>query len=498
MVSAHADYCDMVRSRIELLAGAPSPLSPDDRYWPAVCSEIEDLDSLSLGELNKLLLTAGFNRVAEGFFSWFTAHGTTFDERLTAWRVLAMRHFANFRYPFRKLTRLKKKRIERQFQPLDCSYLSRQGVLDGLHPIPAEDRPLLGVLSGPGVRLLRDTAEHGGSLTPAQEELVRRLDRAEIDGLHNTYEYCAMEHMDVYVSTSMRSPEDYSSLNRFLSELLVDDGDPDRLDTIAYFDPTLKWHEDRIVLGLVEALMLKRARCTLYLAQETDTFGKDSELASTLAQGKPVIAYIPTVSTEELVQTMDAELSAAAVETAGTEPSGGEPRYSRLTERIQRALPPNEDNPYYSGIKSERRYQAALRWFAKRLADLYDYRAGVLTGLHPLGIQVALDTGVPNGVLVTRSVEQCRAVLRDVLWDRMRFRIEARKRFDSDPASDLDSPREWDRLLREERTGSIFRVVVGNVLVSNSYWNSFGSERSAAAPLSEGGATVVAEEPPVP
>ena len=39
--------------------------------------------------------------------------------------------------------------------------------------------------------------------------------------------------------------------------------------------------------------MLKRARCTLYLAQESDTLGEDSELASTLAQGKPVIAFVP-------------------------------------------------------------------------------------------------------------------------------------------------------------------------------------------------------------
>lgn len=39
--------------------------------------------------------------------------------------------------------------------------------------------------------------------------------------------------------------------------------------------------------------MLKRARCTIYMAQETDTFGKDSELATTLAQGKPVIVFCP-------------------------------------------------------------------------------------------------------------------------------------------------------------------------------------------------------------
>ena len=41
--------------------------------------------------------------------------------------------------------------------------------------------------------------------------------------------------------------------------------------------------------------MLKRAKCTIYLAGETETLGKDSELAATLAQGKTVIAYVPSL-----------------------------------------------------------------------------------------------------------------------------------------------------------------------------------------------------------
>ena len=48
--------------------------------------------------------------------------------------------------------------------------------------------------------------------------------------------------------------------------------------------------------------MLRRATCTIYLAQENDTLGKDSELASTLAQGKPVIAFIPEATTEYIKQ----------------------------------------------------------------------------------------------------------------------------------------------------------------------------------------------------
>ena len=37
---------------------------------------------------------------------------------------------------------------------------------------------------------------------------------------------------------------------------------------------------------------------TIYLVGESDTLGKDSELASTLAQGKPVIAFVPQVPSD--------------------------------------------------------------------------------------------------------------------------------------------------------------------------------------------------------
>ena len=68
---------------------------------------------------------------------------------------------------------------------------------------------------------------------------------------------------------------------------------------VRYFDPTLNFHDNSLAKGLIEGLMLKRAKCTLYLIQETDTMGKDSEMAATLAQGKPVIAYISQKSPEE-------------------------------------------------------------------------------------------------------------------------------------------------------------------------------------------------------
>ena len=70
-------------------------------------------------------------------------------------------------------------------------------------------------------------------------------------------------------------------------------GDPNVSDLkLRYFDPTLSFVDDRITKGIIECLMLRRAKVTIYNAGDKDSLGKDSELAATLAQGKPVIAYV--------------------------------------------------------------------------------------------------------------------------------------------------------------------------------------------------------------
>jgi hypothetical protein len=52
-----------------------------------------------------------------------------------------------------------------------------------------------------------------------------------------------------------------------------------------YIYPTQAFTDNRVNKGLDEPLMLERAKCTVYSVRDTDTLGKDSELAATLAQG---------------------------------------------------------------------------------------------------------------------------------------------------------------------------------------------------------------------
>jgi hypothetical protein len=119
--------------------------------------------------------------------------------------------------------------------------------------------------------------------------------------MRNLARYLAADHLDVYVATSMRSDADFVSVNNFCVELFMHPSvEPLRL---RHFNPTQSWIEDRVAKGLVEALMLKRSSMTLYMAQKSDTFGKDSEASVALGQGKPVIVYVPRLFVEELIDT---------------------------------------------------------------------------------------------------------------------------------------------------------------------------------------------------
>ena len=74
--------------------------------------------------------------------------------------------------------------------------------------------------------------------------------------------------------------------------------DDDRLRPyhVRWFDPTLSaasGHEDK---GILECVMVDRAKVVIYFAQESESWGKDAEATRALNQGKPVIIYCPATS----------------------------------------------------------------------------------------------------------------------------------------------------------------------------------------------------------
>ena len=161
---------------------------------------------------------------------------------------------------------------------------------------------------------------------PAALASKQVLERVRHAGIRNHNAYLISDHLDVYVATSMRRRHEYLEVAEITGSVFRQKKLHDL--KLRWFDPTQAYCADRVDKGLAEALMLKRAKCTLYLAQESDTLGR-LELASTLAQGKPVIAYVPSPSGAQVRQSVERLSALYSKDNSAT-----------ILERIQ-ALVPN-------------------------------------------------------------------------------------------------------------------------------------------------------------
>ena len=298
------------------------------------------------------------------------------------------------------------------------------------------------------------------------------LESVRSTGQRNQEIYLTWDHMDIYFATSMRKAWEFRDLYGFIQQLMS----TRRLKELKlrYFDPTQSYSFYRINKGLLEALMLKRAKCTVYSVQDTDTLGKDSELAATLAQGKPVIAYVPEVD----IQKRAAELSREepttilerlnfvlyADESFNRSVSSDDYQFVRAfndeefsTSRIWRSVP---DAQATRDIRS--RFRGDIRRLCSIVAAaekrIYDGRAKTLRQVHPLALQVNLDTGVANGVLVVRQIAQCSRLLRNIVTRTMNFELDEDGQF-------------W--YLRERISDCVYRVVTKDRKLSNCFWNFY-------------------------
>lgn len=123
------------------------------------------------------------------------------------------------------------------------------------------------------------------------KDLQTRQSDAKKNGLINTNRYLTAKRIDVYFATSMRWPMDFRGMHTFVDGVMHNAGLGGL--QVNCFDPTVSYAEDPRTKGLIECLMLKRARAAVYVASDRDSFGKDSELATMLVQGKPAIVFVP-------------------------------------------------------------------------------------------------------------------------------------------------------------------------------------------------------------
>lgn len=488
------------------------------------CINFSLLDSLVVTEghwdhprFNQALLLLNQPTVSASFFSLFFDTGGTVTELkqgIINFRGIAMLVFGNFRFAYKQLAPLGSISLGKSLDgylasPEDviAEYKSRRRAVS-VKEISDNQRWYLGYISG--ARLSEDQGSsdavlcHLGILSKEEIEeshtdqlqrdiFLRRFaelsgrdlqiweessdvgeklakintDLLSLQGIGwaNTVEYLTSDYLDVYIATSMRESWEYQSTAEFARAIFNIESVEDL--QLRYFDPTLSFLKNRIDKGLVEGLMLRRAKCTLYMVQESDTLGKDSELASTLAQGKPVIAYVPNPSQaelEEFLQSMPLRFIEKRAMLYLAEDLFGHDELKTIIKFLQNAA---EFNPVFELVGEEEnefmlQHKDQLSNVRKAISvaevEYYDKRARTLAKSHPLGIQMHLDTGVANGVLVTRSLHDCAKLLVSLLTNQAEFSIEEE---------------DGTTVLREKISNCAYRVVTNDPTVTNSFWNFY-------------------------
>ena len=156
--------------------------------------------------------------------------------------------------------------------------------------LPSSFEDSRGALLFSAAEILDEQVAHIEDVQRHYSRVAARFDEARRDALRNTEYYLSMlTDLDVYVATSMRTPQDFLRMGEICDDVFSDD----RLKALnlRYFDPTLSaadGHEDK---GLIECLMVKCAKALVYCGGEKESYGKDAEAAMALSLGRPVIFY---------------------------------------------------------------------------------------------------------------------------------------------------------------------------------------------------------------
>lgn len=443
---------------VEQLTGQKVPFKDAVDRLPLLNVENE----VRYSQFNEILLTLGYDLVTRHFFNkFFNQKKVTIgslEEDVENFQKTAILLYGNVKFAFKTLSTINKNELDQEIKKIEEIPIKKfkgrtEEPLDKIKEINKKNTYMIGVLFQDEIR---EKAERDQGDIEAQNELSK-MEKIVKQGNENYYRYLSYDYMDVYVATSMRRKHEYGLVNKFITNLkshkLIS---PLRL---RFFDPTQADCVERIDKGLLEALMLKRAKCTIYLVQENDTLGKDSELAATLAQGKPVIAYVPEFKHKEIF-----------IQGAFHSAKMYYPKKSKnelVLEHLQLYYP--EGAWVNKAVKKwvtspeclneENELRKATDMLFTKARDKYNKRAKTLKEKHPLGLQVNLENGVANGVLVVRSLDQCAKLLKSIILNKMEFKIEKN--------------RDGMIKLREIISNGVYRVVTGDEVLTNSFWNFY-------------------------
>lgn len=473
-----------------------------------------DHKKISFEGLNEILLLLNQNRICNDFYKFFFGNKIKINslelkKGIIKFRGFAMLCFGNTRYAFLNLSDDNLESIIKKLKPFSLSsselikdFKKRGNPTIDIERIYKKNTWLLGYISSKKLQkemdyIEKEIIEFKNNPVVEKIENIEKLNYAwkalkKIDkdkkitiesAEKNTDVYLTWEYMDVYIATSMRNSWEFEEVSEFINKLK--NFANIKKQKIRFFDPTQSYNNSRIEKGLIEGLMLKRAKCLVYMVQESDTMGKDSELAATLAQGKPVIAYIPKFKIDPYAKKIkkfpldyfkkrllmlqadeifDAEDCIKKLKIFNN-------NYETIIKNFLKELETFEnDNPITLWKDNEYNFKINCKYFediCKILAITEDYnfdkRADLLKKNHPLAIQVDLKTGVANGVLVVRNITKCGKLLYSFLINDLSFKFNYNKGINNKEAVELV----------ENSSDSIYRVIVNYKKLVNAFWNFY-------------------------
>lgn len=463
---------------------------------------LDDINSnfLNYEQFNEVLLLLHQDRISKDFFKFLFSDGKVTGETLKKgiieFRGLSILNFGNFRFTYERFSKMKKKGIERYLsiyrtdpRCLEDKYKGRPSPIIDLKKVNKNCTWHLGYISKILHETEKDTLEEilKKSENPKEfdefkeilQVLGKEIDKNQELGEYNTNIYLIWDYIDVYIATSMRKNCEYEETYEIIEKVFKDS----RIEklNLRFFDPTQSYCELNRDKGLIEGLMLKRANCTIYMIQESDTFGKDSELASTLAQKKPVIAFIPDYEKKylnmkikeypleyikERIYIFKAENIFEDVEILGELKTDSFEINKFINDYLEEYELYRHKQPFSLWITKENLFKDNSSYFADvcdilaRFTKKYwNQRAATLKEYHPLGMQIDLNSGVANGVLVVRDINTCVKILKGILTNSLEFNI---KHVDEGYTG-----------LFETNSGCLYRLVTDNKLLTNSFWNFF-------------------------
>lgn len=303
----------------EMYEAEKSKLSGDDiKLLKQFLIQIKT-NGINYEQFNEILLLLNQDIVSKGFFEFFFAKERILLDDLkkgiTKFKGFAMLRFGNFRYAYKQLIKKDKKEIEDDLLPYSEKFADKlkkfkkrphrilkfknikrsetwYGGYISQKKFNKENEYLKNLVSSGDTKKL--TKKEKNYLALKFIYIKKKIEQVEQKLQRNNNIYLTSDYMDVYVATSMRHKWEFFEVFDLIKKVF---GFKclKRLN-LRYFDPTQSKCAGRVDKGLCEGLMLKRCLCAIYMAQESDTMGKDSELAATLAQGKPVIVYIPNIT----------------------------------------------------------------------------------------------------------------------------------------------------------------------------------------------------------